>query len=173
MSEVRIPPVQLLAAAQAMWAHPNPEGSHPQAIRQAGIAAGAQQPTLSHGAHAPAHLHLQPTLQMADARQPYGDGAKGRLYAAFNTDGSFGVFNEWSCVTGQRFKKYEYSPRAPASSGKYKSWADARAAALDWLLAAGSTPQCRSIRLVQDAEPAVEQRADADRAAEQQATPER
>ena len=104
---------------------------------------------------------------------PYAEGAKGTLYAAFNTDGSFGVFNEWGSVTGQRFKKHEYSPRAPVSAGKYKSWADARAAALDWLLAGGTTPQRAAVQLARDAERADEQRRDAVRAAEQRSTPER
>jgi hypothetical protein len=161
--------------AQGTEDHSTPEAKPPPAARQGAVSAEALQPTPGVPAHGPdwQQIQMQPTLRMMDAQQPYAEGAKGTLYAAFNTDGSFGVFNEWGSVTGQRFKKHEYSPRAPVSAGKYKSWADARAAALDWLLAGGTTPQRAAVQLARDAERADEQRRDAVRAAEQRSTPER
>ena len=93
-----------------------------------------------------------PQLQMADVVAPSSDKSKGTLYAAINSASSFGVYDNWGRVTGQCFRKIEYSPLSPASSGKLKKWADARAAAMEWLLTEGSGAQQAAGRRVRDAE---------------------
>jgi hypothetical protein len=96
-----------------------------------------------------------PQLQMADVRAPASDKSKGTLYAAINFDSSFGVYDSWGHVTAQRFKKIEYSPLSPASCGKFKRWADARVAAMEWLLQEGSAGQQAAVGRVRDSEQAA------------------
>ena len=111
-----------------------------------------------------------PQLQMADVVAPSSDKSKGTLYAAINSASSFGVYDNWGRVTGQCFRKIEYSPLSPASSGKLKRWADAREAAMAWLLSECSGAQQAAVHRVRDAEQAA---AAAAAEPEQQATPER
>ena len=95
---------------------------------------------------------------MAGVQKPASDKAKGTLYGAINADGSFGIFDSWSHVGGQRFRKVEYSPLSPASCGKLKSWAAARDAAIEWLLHECDADRRAAVQRVRDAERATEER---------------
>ena len=87
---------------------------------------------------------------MAGVQKPASDKAKGTLYGAINADGSFGIFDSWSHVGGQRFRKVEYSPLSPASCGKLKSWAAARDAAIEWLLHECDADRRAAVQRVRD-----------------------
>ena len=113
-------------------------------------------------------------LEMADVQAPLSTEAKGKIYAVLDGLNGSGLFDDWSTagVRGPSVKTFEYSPRAPPSAGKLRSFGCARERALEWLLAHGSPAHRAAVQRVLDRDQAAAaeaaRRDEAERAAEEQ-----